>query len=186
MKKVLSILFVTGSLLLLVYLIAPGPKSVYVFPDLPEASRSTLSGDTVELPNIKAFFSDNYRESTIDLYQTGYLSLTQFPFKPLRLNYPPEFAFTAIKDQTQSTYLEELTYPLRDSLFINGLEPLNEDREPRYIGAIPFEVDGENYATKVTLRYYPSSLWARLLMWVGIVMSIYLLWVMSRRIILND
>lgn len=186
MRKVLLILFITGSLIFLLYLVFPGPESVYVFPDLPEASRSTLSGDTVELPNIKAYFSDNYRSSAVPFYQESYLGFTQFPFKPLRLNYPPEFAFTAIKDQTQSTYLEELTYPLRDSLFINGLEPLDESGEPRYLGAIPFEIEEAEYATKVTLRYYPSSIWSRLIMWLGIVVSVYLLWVMSKRIILND
>ena len=186
MRKALLVLFIAGSLIFLMYLVLPGPGSVYVFPDLPDSSRSKLSGDTVEIPNINAYFSDNYRNYVVPYYQENYQGFTLFPFKPLRLNYPPEFAFTAIKDQTQSTYLEELTYPFRDSLFINGLEPLDEFGESRYIGATPFEVDGEKHATKVTLRYYPSSLWTRLIMWAGIVVSVYFLWVMTKRIIFNE
>lgn len=172
-------------LVFFVYLVLEGPDSITDFPALPNSTKSTLSGDTIEIPNISAYFSDNFRDFSIPYYSTSYIGKTVFPFKPMRLNYPPEFAFTAIKDQTQSTYLEELTYPMRDSLFINGLEPFTKDGEARFTGATFFEEGGNEYLTKVTLRYYPSSIYVRLIVWLGIGASLVLVDKMVRRIIFN-
>ena len=185
-KKVPLFLFLGFSLIFLVYLVAPLPGSIYKFPALPDSTKSTLSGDTVQIPNISAYFSDNYRSFVIPFYSDAYKNQTLFPFGPLRLNYPPEHAFVAIKDQTQSTYLEELTYPFRDSLFVNGLEPFEENREPRYVGATKFVHGEREHLTKVTLRYYPSSVFARLLVWLGFVVSILMLWKMSIKVISNE
>jgi hypothetical protein len=43
-----------------------------------------------------------------------------------RLNYPPEEAQTIIRDQTRSTYLEEVVHPFRESIFVNGFEPKSQ------------------------------------------------------------
>ena len=99
----------------------------------------------------------------------------------MRLNYPPESAFTYIKDQTHATYLEEYVYPLRDSLFVAGLEPF-EDGKPRYQAASLFGWKGVDYQTKVTLRYYPSTLVARLMVWAGIVVSGVLIYATFKQI----
>ena len=172
---------------MLAYLLWPvSPQRVSDFADLPNSNKSTLSGDTVQVPNVAGFFSNNYRRVVIPFYINQYVDLYGVKVRPLRLNYPPEFAYTAIKDQTQSTYLEELVYPLRDSLFINGLEPFKEGtQEKRYTSAEPFYVD-DIYQTKVTLRYYPSNVYIRFIVWVGLLMSIYLLYRLSQKVIYSN
>lgn len=179
------IIFSTFSVILFIYLILPGPDNITDFPPLPDSFKSKLSGDTVQIPNVSAYFSDNYRDFVIPFYTDSFASKTVFPFSPLVLNYPPEFAFTAIKDQTHSTYLQEIVYPLRDSIFINGWEPLERDGTKRYWGADKFGVEGKEYFTKVTLRYYPSSLLVRVLVWLGIISSVYFLAKVGRGILSN-
>ena len=73
-----------------------------------------------------------------------------------RLNYPPEEARTIIRDQTRSTFLEEIVHPLRESVFINGFEP----KDPK--DAI--EIAGRSWRQKIIVRYVPSRLWLRLVL----------------------
>lgn len=181
-RTVFKIGYTVVSVSLLVYMLMPGPKSISDFPSLPNSIKSTLEGDTIQVPNISAYFSDNFRGSVIPFYINAYQNKTLFPFSPLRLNYPPEDAYKAIKDQTKSTFLEELTYPLRDSLFINGLEPVDEEGLPRYLGGGKFEVDDKLLSTKITLRYYPSSISVRIVTWLGINLSFLILVSLSRKV----
>lgn len=179
-------IFLFFSLILLIYLLIPGPSSINDFPALPNSAKSTLEGDTIQIPNISAYFSDNYRLFTTNFYQINYKKLLLIPFPPIRLNYPPEFAFVAIKDQTKSTYLEEYVYPLRDSLYVNGYEPFYENGEPKFWGSVKADEGSGIYYNKVTLRYYPSPIWVRLIVWLGIIFSIFFVWKTGRRIIFND
>lgn len=179
----MKILFIIFSLLLLIYLLWPGPSKIADFPALPDSSKSTLEGDTIQIPNVSAYFSDQFREFVTGFYLKYYQNLTHSPFPPLRLNHPPEYSWIAIKRHTDSTYIEELVYPLRDSIYINGFEPLYQDGLPRWWGAIKFEVLGEEYFTKTTLRFYPSPIWARVLVWVGIIISISLIFKLGKKII---
>jgi len=181
-KSAVKIVLVILSVVLLVYMLLPGPDSIADFPALPDSIKSTLEGDTIQVANVSAYFSNNYRDFVIPYYYESYQENSSVPFGPLRLNYPPEFAFTAIKDQTQSTYLEEFAYPLRDSLFVNGLEPVEKDGTPRYVGGGRFEIDGKFINTKVTLRFYPSTIPVKIAVWFGINLSALLLFVMSKRI----
>lgn len=185
LKKILLSVYLLASVAFLFYLLLPGPSKISDFPALPDSVKSSLEGDTVQVPNIAAYYSDNYRDFVISYYREAFTLISKFPFPALRLNYPPEDAFTYIKDQTQSTYLEEITYPFRESLFISGLEPLDKDGKPRYLGGDSFLVDGSRYRTKVTIRYFPSPLIARLAVWLGINTSFALLAFVGRRIIKN-
>lgn len=171
-KNILRAVFIIFAVILLLYLAAPAPSSIQDFPALPNSIKSKLEGDTIQVPNVAGYFSNNFRDFAAKYYKNIYDQKTGLPFPSIRLNHPPEFAYTAIKDQTQSTYLEEYVYPLRGSLFINGLEPFYEDGTKRYLGAIPFELPEGNFQTKVTLKYYPSSLVSRLVLWIGILTSI--------------
>lgn len=182
MTKIIAISF---SIIFLIYLLWPGPTSVSNFAVLPNSDRSTLEGDTVQVPNVIAYFSNNYRDSVTSFYKNNYSSLIKIPFLPIRLNYPPELAYTAIKDQTESTYLEEYVYPFRDSLYVNGMEPFYQDGQPKYWGATKFISANGSFETKTTLRFYPSSIIFRVISWVGINLSVYLLWKVGRRVVFN-
>lgn len=177
--------FLFFSILFLIYLLWPGPSSIKNFSPISGSAKSTLSGDTVQVPNVTAYFSNNYRDTVTNFYKKNYSDYVKLPFLPLMLNYPPEFAYTAIKDQTESTYLEEFVYPLRDSLFVNGMEPFYQDGEPKYWGATKFHTAVGFLETKATLRFYPSSPFARVITWIGINISLILLYKLGRKIILN-
>lgn len=168
---------------LLIYLLIPGPSSINDFPALPNSEKSTLEGDTIQVPNVAGYFSDIFRTSATNFYKMAYKSQVAIPFLPIRLNYPPEFAYTAIKDQTRSTYLEEYVYPLRDSLFLNGYEPFYENGKPKFFGSVKADEKNNIYYNKATLRFYPSSIWVRIVIWFGILASIYLIWKTARRIL---
>lgn len=178
-------IFVTFSIILLVYMLLPGTSSISDFPPLPSSTKSALEGDTIHVPNVAAYFSDHYRVFSTSLYYDAYESMNKIPFGPIKLNHPPEFAFVAIKDQTQSTFLEEFVYPLRSSIFVNGLEPVNEDGTPRYWGGEKLSAGGRDYATKVTIRYYHSEIWVRLAVWLGIITSVYFTFKLGGKVFSN-
>jgi len=153
-----------------------------VFPPLPQSAKSTLSGDTVQIPNVTAYFSDHYRTFTTDYYSNSFQEKSNLLFPPIKLNHPPEYAFVAIKKHTDSTYLEEYLYPLKSSLYVNGFEPFYEDGTAKFLGSVKLVEGTGAYYTKATLRYYESPLWARLITGLGIMLSIYLLWQLGKRI----
>jgi len=187
MKWFLVILYSILSIFLLYYMITPGPDGINDFPDLPSSVRSDLDGDVWQVPDVAGYFSSNYRDYAISYYQNKYSQVSRMPFKPIRLIHPPEYAYTYIKDQTQSTYLEELLYPLRDSLYINGLEPFDEDGvTPRYEGAIKPGFKGNDYLTKVTVRFYPSAIISRIIVWAFINLSFYLLFYVSKKVLFGQ
>lgn len=167
-------------------MIWPSPNSISNFPPLPDSDKSTLEGDTIQIPNVSAYFSNNFREFVIPFYSQSYQKLTNSPFPPLRLNHPPEYSWIAIKKHTDSTYIEELVYPLRDSLYVNGLEPFDEYGQPKWWGATKFEISKNIWLTKVTLRFYPSNILSRIIVWFGIIISTYLLYKFSQKIIFEN
>lgn len=166
----------------LIYMIWPTPTNISDFKALPSSVKSTLEGDTIQIPNVSAYFSNNFRNFVVPFYIANYQKKSLLPFPPLRLNHPPEYSWKVIKVNTDSTYLEELIYPLRDSLFVNGFEPFYEDGSAKFWGSVKFEI-GKGYFTKTTLRFYPSSLIVRLLVWLGIISSILMLYKLGRKII---
>lgn len=176
-------IFIIFSVLLLIYMVWPGPSKISDFKPLPSSDKSTLEGDTIQIPNVSAYFSDNYRKFVVDYYQNNYQQDSFFPFPPLRLNHPPEYSWNAIKRHTDSTYLEELVYPLRDSLYVNGFEPFYEDGTPKFWGSTKLNEGKDLWYTKTTLRFYPSKTLIRILVWLGITSSIYLLFKMGKGIL---
>lgn len=118
----------------------PGPP--------PSAAQSNEPADT-EDPNRRAYFTDYTREQVVAHY------LAQWQFLPtLRLNYPPEEAQTLIRDQTRSSYLEEIVHPFRTSIYINGFIPTS-DKDTIII-------NGQHYEQKIIIKYVPSSIYMRL------------------------
>lgn len=176
--------FVIFSVLLLIYMLWPGPGKISDFKPLPASDKSQLEGDTIQIPNVAGYFSNNFRAFVTYFYRNDYWQKTKLPFPPLRLNHPPEYSWTVIKKHTDSTYLEEFVYPLRDSLYVNGFEPFYSDGKPKFWGSTQFSISGQNWYTKTTLRFYPSSLIIRFLVWMGITASIYLLFKMGKKILI--
>lgn len=183
MVPIMKRVFLIFSLALLIYMVWPGPNKISDFEGLPNSSKSTLEGDTIQIPNVSAYFSDNFREFIVPFYKENFQKLNNFPFPPIQINRPPEHSWIAIKKHTDTTYIEEFVYPLRGSLYVNGFEPFYSDGSPKFWGSTVFTIGEVSYLTKTTLRYYPSNLLARIIVWVGIVSSVYLLYKVGRKIL---
>jgi len=159
MKKFFLGILILGSLFVLGYLILPNPP----FPSPPSGSLQSNEPADTETPFRKAYFTDYSRQQVLDWYKSQFRSLTYlgFPVPSEELNYPPEEAQTIIRDQTRSTFLEELVHPLRESVYINGFEPTS----PKDV----IIIQGRHYRQKITIKYVPSSSWLRILVFSGIV-----------------
>jgi len=170
------ILYILGA----VYLTAPSPP----YPDLDGGARSDEPGDTWQHPDQKAFFTNRTRGEVIPEMQRKFtLKIFGVAVPSFRLNYRPEESFELIRDQVPSYYLEEIIYPFRESLFVNGWEPTNT---PGYKNAIPGKIPlatfkGDTYLGKITLRPVNSYVWARLFVWALIFPSVYLVYLSLKR-----
>jgi len=168
---VIGFIYILG----VVYLILPTPAT----PDLSNAIRSDEPGDTWQHPEQKGFYTNVNRTQVIGEMQSKYsVKILGLTLPSYRLNYRPEEAFQMVRDQMSSYYLEEIVYPLRTSLFVNGWEPIHS---PRYAGKPVKEIPmisfkGIPYISKVTLKPVDSSIWARLLIWTIIFPSSYLVY----------
>ena len=149
MKKLLVILFFISSVLLFVYVNLPNPE----FPEPPTDSLRSKDPADSETSLRRAYFTNLTREEVINHYKKEFNK--GFNIYTPRLNYPPEESQTIIRDQTMSTFLEEIVHPLRESIYINGFEPkLKKDT---------IIIEGRNWRQKIIIRYVPSSIWIRFL-----------------------
>jgi hypothetical protein len=123
-------------------------------PDFPEKLPNSLqSGEPADIETTlrRGYYTDSSRSEVISHYfkvfsKSKFLNL---PLPTYILNYPPEDAQTIIRDQTRSTYLEEIVHPFRESIFVNGFEPKdNKDA---------IQINGKFWNEKVIVRYYPSQ-----------------------------
>lgn len=153
------------------YLIVPSPD----FPAPPNQAVQSMEEADTEIITKRAYFTNYSREEVIRHYQEQFKKSRLFgiPLITFRLNYPPEDAQTLIRDQTRSTYLEELTHPLRESFFINGFEPKQAKDDIWY--------RGEHFSQKITVKYVYGSLGMRLAVLVLVSILIYLLFFEWRR-----
>jgi hypothetical protein len=183
MRIILGVIFFLG----LIYLILPGPTRIEDFPPLPNSVKSTEPGDTYQHPNIAAYFSDLWRGDVTGYYYSSFnhlycekiFGILPNPIcyiPPIRLNHPPEQSFTYIRDQQLTTYLEEYLYPMRESFFVNGYEPYDMQGVQFDFRSQPLVVNGREYPTKTTIRFYPSNPLYRVLVYIGIWVSMYFLW----------
>lgn len=97
----------------------------------------------------RAYFTNLTREEVLAYY------MKEFGSPWLRLNYPPEEAETIVREQTRSSYLEELAHPFKESFFISGFIPKYEKDA--------IVIDNVKYYQKITVRYVPSTVLARIL-----------------------
>lgn len=138
--------------LVLLYLLPPSGK----FPLAPPDAVQSLEEADTEIPLRRAYFTNYNREEVIKHYRAALGTLNIFGFKraPVRLNYPPEESNAIIRDQTRSTFLEEVVYPFRESLYINGFKPKSAKDDIWYNGA--------HFEQKITVFYIPTNTIARI------------------------
>jgi len=136
----------------LFYLILP----TLDFPNPPPDSIQSREPADTETVSRRAYFTNMTRDEVINYYRDQFdkpkLNFLKYP--SLRLNYLPEEAQTLIRDQTRSTYLEEIVHPFRESIFINGFEPKQAKDEIWY--------DKQHFRQKIIIRYVTSDLFFRL------------------------
>lgn len=149
MNTTKNILVTLVSILLFVYLIKPNPD----FPKPPYDSVQSNEPADTETPLRRAYFTNMTREEVINHYKKEFNK--GFTVYTPRLNYPPEESATIIRDQTMSTFLEEIVHPMRESIYINGFEPKSEKDT--------IIIDGVKWRQKIIVRYVPSNVLLRLL-----------------------
>lgn len=165
MKRLMKLNFLVLSLFFLFYLLLPNPE----FPKpLPDALQSNEPADT-ETSLRRAYFTNYTREQVMDYYKKEFEkpTLLGIPLFTERLNYPPEEAYTLIRDQTRSTFLEELVHPLRESFFVNGFEAKNPKDA--------ILIEGRIWRFKITVRYYPSNPLIRVVIGLFAILAAWLL-----------
>lgn len=152
-KRILNILFAAVCLTGVFYLALPG----YDFPSPPPDSIQSREPADLETPLRRGYFTNFTRAEVLDWYgkQFDKNSFLNLKMPTLLLNYPPENAQTVIRDQTGSTYLQEYSHPFRESLYINGNETPPENLVPQYY------VDGKPWDQKIIIKYVPSNLIVR-------------------------
>jgi hypothetical protein len=147
MKKITKTLFILFGTLFIIYLLLPNPT----FPEPPlDALQSNEPADT-ETPLRKAYFTNYTREEVMVHYKDQFEKPVIFGISlpSYRLNYPPEEAQAIIRDQTRSTFLEEIVHPFRESVYINGFKPsLQKDA---------IFIEGKDWNQKITVRFIPSN-----------------------------
>lgn len=185
MKKLLILtvgMFLVGA----VYLVLPSPS----LPDLSTSALSDEAGDTWQHPDQKGYYSNLTRSQVLsDLQSKFIIKLGSLVIPSYRLNYRIEEAYELVRDQLNSNYLEEIVYPFRESLFVNGWEPKNA---PRFATLAKKDVPkislhGVVYDAKITLRPVYSSIWARLFIWFLVFPAAYLVYLSFKKtIFVND
>lgn len=162
MGKIFKIVFFLISTLLFVYIILPSPN----FPADPPNSLQSKEPADLESPLRRGYYTNLTRQEVMEYYEKEFNK--GFIYAP-RLNYPPEESQTIIRDQTRSTYLEEITHPLRESLFISGLESKNSIYE--------FKFNGLTWEQKIIIKYVPSSIYIRII--IALLSTILALWLVK-------
>jgi len=149
MKKVVKISFSVLFLLGGVYLLFPLPA----FPQKPDGALESNEPADTESPFRKAYFTNLTREEIMEHYDGQFSGLLSF-----RLDQRREDAYAVIRDQTPSSYLEEIIQPGKGSLYINVYVP---DKPTDQINR-----NGIHYLNKVTIHYIPSQLVGLLTVWL--------------------
>ncbi len=149
--------YIICTILFINYLLIPNLK----FPEkIDDSLTSNEPADTEDIKR-RAYFTNYKREEVIEYYidqfkNNYFLHVVKLP--TFRLNYPPEEAQIIIRDQTRSTYLEEIVHPFRESIFINGFEP--KDPKDTII------IENKNWRQKIIVKAVNSNIYIRLLIGV--------------------
>ncbi len=147
MKTFFKALFAVFSLVFIFYLLLPTPS----FPEPPPDALQSDEPADLEDSLRRGYFTDLSRQEVLEHYQKEFNKspLGNFSLPTYRLNYPPEEAQTRIRDQTRSTFLEEIVHPFRESLFINGFEPK--------VAKDVIVIEDKTWRQKIIVKYVQSK-----------------------------
>jgi hypothetical protein len=145
MSKVLKFVLLVCICSIGIYLLLPSPG----FPTPPP--NVLLSNEPADTESVyrRAYYTDLSRQEIMDHYTSQFSHPLQF-----KINLPPEDAAMVIRDQTRSSYLEEIIHPWKESLYVNGFVPV--------LPADTIERNGKIYANKITVKLVPSHAISRL------------------------
>lgn len=177
-QKLIIIILVLFNAFSLAYLLIPTPQ----LKDLPNSAKSDEPGDTVQLKNVSAYYTNLSRNEVINFYKSIYSG----PFLTI-LNHPPELAKTIIKDTIQSYYFEEFHLPFKESLYINGFEWENDvftKPEKRIQNKLIYK--NIEYKSKITLKIISTSLPRRLLNFFVLEASIIIVFLIYKKFLLKN
>jgi hypothetical protein len=158
MKYIFLVIYIIVGIGFLWYLLRPSPG----FPPPPHDAVQSMEEADTETSYRRAYFTDYTRDDVMRYYTSMYGDYF------IRLNYPPEDAQTLIRDQTRSTFLEEITLPFRDSFYINGFEPKDPKDDIWY--------KGRHFRQKIIVRYVQTSSKLRVLMGLGVFLFGFLIY----------
>lgn len=146
MRSIVYVFFILLVFGTAAYLAIPSPQFP---PPPPNSLQSDEPADTESIYR-RAYYTNFSRSQVMDYYQRQFNSA----LLQIRLNYPPEEATTFIRDQTRSSWLEELVHPGRESIFINGFYPTKPTEQ--------ININGVHYLNKITVHLFPSRAVSRL------------------------
>ncbi|MDD2482649.1 MAG: hypothetical protein PHE32_02230 [Candidatus Shapirobacteria bacterium] len=149
-KKILIALLCLFNIFAIVYLVSPTPT----LPDLVNSVRSDEPGDTIQLKNVSAYYTNMTRTEVMNFYKAYYSGSFR-----IIINHPPEKAKEIIRDTIQSYYFEEYVLPFKESLYINGFEWENDVftlPEKRIKNKLIFK--DKEYKAKITIKTIPTSI----------------------------
>ena len=177
MRIIFKLLYLLFAVFFLVYLSIPNR----LFPQESQYSKRSTEPADVEDENRRGFYNTEDRETVVNYYRDKFGKVNIFGYginlPSLRLNYPPEESQTIIRDQTRSTYLEEIVHPLRQSIYISSFEPkYDKDR---------IVVDGTEYKQKLIIKMIDSNPIIRLFIGCLILLSIYVNLRMWREVLMG-
>ena len=153
-KKIFIAVFIIFNIFAIIYLVEPTP----VLPDLANSIKSDLPGDTVQIPNVSAYFTNMTRTEVINFYKAYYHGVFR-----INLNHPPEKAKEIIVDTIPSYYFEEFVLPFKESLYINGFEWENDVfTKPENRSKNKLVYKDIEYKSKITIRTFPTNIPSRL------------------------
>ena len=183
-KNILIAIFVLG----LVYILIPDPGTINDYPPLPNSLKSDEPGDTYQIQNIAAYFSNFDRSFITYFYRQSYRDKFLFGFllPPISVNHPPKYALSTIRDQLfYVTFLEEYIYPLRGSILVAGYEPAVEND---MVGADSnfysdrIHINGNYYVSKTTLKSFHTTWYSRLFVYLGIWFSVFAIYKIFKKV----
>ena len=171
MRVITKGLYIILASFLFFYVLLPNPS----FPEPPANSFQSNEPADVETGLRRGYYTDLSREEILKYYQDqlGKSAFLNISLPTYRLNYPPEEDQFIIRDQTKSTFLEEIVHPFRESFYINGYEP----KEPQNI----IEVDGKIWKQKVIVKFVPSNTLLRV--FISLI-TMVLIWVVAERFVI--